>query len=87
MTSTDVTRLYALLDELRREQRRDMGDLRDEVQGYRADLNGRLKSLEIAEARREGVGHGRGGIGRVIVSVAAVAAAVGSVCGAIVAVL
>lgn len=87
MTSTDVTRLYALLDELRREQRRDMSDLRDEVQGYRADLNGRLKSLEIAEARREGIGHGRGGIGRIIVSVAAVAAAVGSICGAIVAIL
>lgn len=87
MTSTDVTRLYALLDELRREQRRDMTDLRDEVQGYRADLNGRLKALEIAEARREGVGAGRGGIGRIILGVAAVAAAVGSVCGAIVAVL
>ena len=79
MTSTDVTRVYALLDELRREQRRDMTDLRDEVQGYRADLNGRLKSLEIAEARREGIGTGRGGIGRTVMAVAATSAAIGSV--------
>jgi hypothetical protein len=87
MTSTDVTRLYALLDELRREQRKDMNALQDEVVGYRADLNGRLKALEVAEARREGAGAARGGIGRIIVSVAAVAAAVGSVCGAVVALL
>lgn len=87
MTTNDVTRLYHLLDALRHESKQQAHEIRDEVQGYRADLNGRLKALEIAEARREGVGHGRGGIGRVIVSVAAVAAAVGSVCGAIVAVL
>ena len=87
MTSTDVSRLYALLDELRREQRKDMNALQDEVVGYRADLNGRLKALEIEAARREGQGAGRAGIGRIIVSVAAVAAAVGSVCGALVAVL
>ena len=87
MTTNDVQRLFVMLDSLRVEQRRDIGELRDEVQGYRADLNGRLKALEIAEARREGVGAGRGGIGRIILGVAAVAAAVGSVCGAIVAVL
>ena len=87
MTTNDVQRLYVLLDSLRGEQRRDSGELRDEVQGYRADLNGRLKALEIAEARREGIGTGRGGIGRIVLGVAAVAAAVGSVCGALVAVL
>lgn len=87
MTTNDVQRLYVLLDSLRVEQRRDLGDLRDEVQGYRADLNGRLKALELAEARREGMGAGRGGVGRFVLSVAAFAAAVGSVCGAIVAIL
>ncbi len=76
MTTNDVERLYAAMD-----------DLRDEVRGYRHDLNGRLRSLEQAEARREGIGTGRGGIGRIVLGVAAVAAAVGSVCGALVAVL
>lgn len=33
MTTNDVQRLYVLLDSLRVEQRRDIGDLRDEVQG------------------------------------------------------
>lgn len=79
MTSNDVTRLYALLDELRREQRRDMGALHDEVVGYRADLNGRLKSLELAEAHREGEEDGRGSIGRTVMAVAATSAAIGSV--------
>ena len=76
VTTSDVERLYAALD-----------DLRGEVKGYRADLNGRLKALELAEARREGMGAGRGGVGRFVLAVAAVAAAVGSVCGAIVAIL
>ena len=87
MTSTDVTRLYALLDELRREQRRDMTDLRDEVQGYRADLNGRLKALELSEAKRDGADRGRGSVGRVIVAVAAVSASIGSIVGVVAAVL
>jgi len=85
MTSSDVTRLYALLDELRREQRRDMTLLHDEVVGYRADLNGRLKALEIEQARREGEVDGRGDIGRVVVAVAAVSASIGSVIGLIIA--
>ena len=87
MTSTDVTRLYALLDELRREQRRDMTALHDEVVGYRADLNGRLKALEMDNARREGEADGRGDIGRVIMGVAAVSAAIGSVVGVLAAIL
>jgi hypothetical protein len=76
VTTSDVDRLYKGLEAVTAE-----------VRGYRSDLNGRLKALEVAEARREGQGAGRAGIGRIIVSVAAVAAAVGSVCGALVAVL
>lgn len=81
MTTNDVQRLYVLLDSLRVEQRRDLGELRDEVQGYRSDLNGRLKALELAEAKRHGHESGKGSVGRLIVSVAAVSAAVGSVVG------
>jgi len=87
VTSTDVTRLYALLDELRREQRKDMNALQDEVVGYRADLNGRLKSLELAEAKREGEEDGRGSIGRMVVAVAAVSASIGSIVGIVAAIL
>jgi hypothetical protein len=76
VTTSDVERLYQALAEITAE-----------VRGYRADLNGRLKALELAEARREGMGAGRGGVGRFVLAVAAVAAAVGSVCGAIVAIL
>lgn len=43
MSSDDVNRLYQMLSELR-----------DEVHGYRADLNGRLRTLETAEAARGG---------------------------------
>ena len=84
MTTNDVQRLYVLLDSLRVEQRRDLGDLRDEVQGYRADLNGRLKALEIADARREGMGAGKGSVGRVVIAVAAVSASIGSLVGVLV---
>lgn len=87
MTTNDVQRLYVLLDSLRVEQRRDLGELRDEVQGYRADLNGRLKALEVAEAKREGQAIGRGSIGRTVMGVAAVSAAIGSIVGVIAAVL
>lgn len=87
MTPDEGIRIYALLAEVQREQRAGLTDLRDEVQGYRADLNGRLKVLELDAARREGMGAGRGGIGRIIMGVAAVAAAIGSVCGVLVSVL
>jgi len=87
MTTNDVTRLYHLLDALRNESKQQAQEIRDEVQGYRADLNGRLKALELAEARREGMGMGRGSIGRTIMGVAAVAAAVGSVTGVLVGIL
>ena len=87
MTPNDVMRLYAMLDESRKETRVALGEVRDEVQGYRADLNGRLRTLETLEARRSGSEMGRGSIGRLLLGVAAFAAAVGSVCGALVAIL
>jgi ElaB/YqjD/DUF883 family membrane-anchored ribosome-binding protein len=83
MTTNDVTRLYHLLDALRHESKQQAQEIRDEVQGYRADLNGRLKALELAEARREGMGVARGSIGRIIWGVAAVSAAIGSIVGVI----
>ena len=76
-------RLYAMLDESRKETRVALGDLRTEVQGYRADLNGRLRMLEHAEARRSGSEIGRGVIGRLVVGTAAVSAAVASIVVAI----
>ncbi len=76
MTTSDVDRLY-----------NGLAEVTAEVRGYRADLNGRLKALELAEARREGMGAGRGSIGRLVIGVAAVAASIGSVCGALVAIL
>ena len=77
-------RLYALLSELRTESKSNMTELQDEVRGYRADLNGRLRALESAEAHRTGHEHGRGEIGRLLIAVTAVAASVGSVVGLIV---
>lgn len=79
--------LYALLDELRKESRSSLGEVASEVRGYRAELNGRLRKLEEAEARRTGIDMGRGGVGRLVVSVAAIAAAVGSIVGVVAAIL
>lgn len=76
MTTSDVDRLY-----------NGLAEVASEVRGYRAELNGRLRRLEEAEARREGMGMGRGSIGRVIIAVAAVSAAIGSVVGVIAAIL
>jgi hypothetical protein len=73
MTTSDVDRLY-----------NGLAEVTAEVRGYRADLNGRLRVLEQAEAKRTGVDTGRGSAGRLIVSVAAVSAAVGSVVGVMV---
>jgi hypothetical protein len=76
MTTTDVDRLY-----------NGLAEVASEVRGYRAELNGRLRRLEEAEAHRNGRDHGKGSIGRIIVSVAAVSAAVGSVVGTVIALL
>jgi hypothetical protein len=76
MTTTDVDRLY-----------NGLAEVAQEVRGYRAELNGRLRRLEEAEAHRNGRDHGKGSIGRIVVSVAAVSAAVGSVVGTVIALL
>ena len=98
MTTTDVARLYDLLEAARCESRqahRELKEevvaahreLRDEVQGYRADLNGRLKALELHEAHRDDKGTGRAGVGRLVLGTAAVAASIGSVVGTVVVLL
>ena len=83
MNPNDVNRLYHLLDALRNESRQHLSEVRDEVQGYRADLNGRLKALEIEAAKRQGAGEARGSLGRLIWGVAAVSAAIGSIVGVV----
>ena len=76
MTTSDVDRLYAGLTEVA-----------SEVRSSRAELNGRLRKLEEAEAHRNGRDHGKGSIGRIILGVAAVSAAIGSVCGVLATIL
>jgi hypothetical protein len=76
MTTSDVDRLY-----------NGLAEVAHEVRGYRAELNGRLRKLEEAEAHRNGRDHGKGSIGRIIMGVAAVSAAVGSVVGVTIAVI
>jgi len=76
MTTSDVDRLY-----------NGLAEVAQEVRAYRTELNGRLRALEEAEAHRNGRDHGKGSIGRIIVSVAAVSAAVGSVVGTVIALL
>lgn len=72
MTTSDVDRLY-----------NGLAEVTAEVRGYRADLNGRLKALEIEAAKRQGAGEARGSLGRLIWGVAAVSAAIGSVVGVV----
>lgn len=76
MTTSDVDRLY-----------NGLAEVASEVRGYRAELNGRLRRLEEAEAIRQGISDGRGGIGRLIVAVAAVSASIGSIIGLLFAVM
>jgi hypothetical protein len=68
VSSDDVERLYRMLAELR-----------DEVHGYRADLNGRLRSLEAAEAARGGAEDQRENTSRIVFGVAGMAAAISAV--------
>lgn len=65
VSGDDVERLYRMLAELR-----------DEVHGYRADLNGRLRNLELAEAQREGANELKGSTIRLIFGLAAMSAAI-----------
>ena len=87
MTTTEIQRIWDLLDASRCEQRTSMRELREEVSSYRADLNGRLKALELHEAHRDGKGTGRAGVGRLVLGTAAVAASIGSVVGTLVVIL
>lgn len=68
MPPEDTDRLYAMLRELR-----------EEVVGYRADLNGRLRALETAEAHRQGADYGKGSVARLVVGTAALAASIAGV--------
>lgn len=68
MSPADVDRLYTAVEQLR-----------IEVHGYRADLNGRLRALEMAEASRDGAESQRGSIARTIFGVAGMAAGVSAV--------
>ena len=68
MPPEDTERLYTMLRELR-----------EEVVGYRADLNGRLRALETAEAHRQGADYGKGSVGRLVAGTAAMAAAIAGV--------
>jgi hypothetical protein len=61
----DTERLYTMLRELR-----------EEVVGYRADLNGRLRALEYAESHRQGTEQGRNSIGRLVAGTAAIASGI-----------
>lgn len=68
MTAADVDRLYTAVEALR-----------VEVHGYRADLNGRLRALEVAEAQRDGADAQRNNAVKVVFGVAGMAAAVSAV--------
>ena len=68
MPPEDTERLYTMLRELR-----------EEVVGYRADLNGRLRALESAEAHRQGAEYGKGSVARLVAGTAALAAAIAGV--------
>lgn len=68
MPPEDTERLYTMLRELR-----------EEVVGYRADLNGRLRALETAEAHRSGMDHGKGSVARLVAGTAALAASIAGV--------
>lgn len=68
MSPADVDRLYKIID-----------DLRDEVHGYRADLNGRLRNLEMAEASRDGADNQKAATIKIVFGVAGMAAAISAV--------
>lgn len=68
MTASDVDRLYTAVEALR-----------SEIHGYRADLNGRLRTLEMAEAERQGAEDQRGSFVRIVFGIAGMAAAISAV--------
>lgn len=68
MSPADVDRLYTAVEQLRQE-----------VHGYRADLNGRLRTLEQAEAQREGADEQKHTLYKVVFGAAGMAAAISAV--------
>ena len=68
MSPSDVDRLYTAMEQLRQE-----------VHQYRADLNGRLRSLEDAEARRDGATEVKSNLSKLVFGVAGLAAAISAV--------
>lgn len=68
MSPADVDRLYTAVEQLR-----------DEVHGYRADLNGRLRTLELADAKRTAADKQTHSILRLVFGVAGMAAAISAV--------
>lgn len=68
MSPADVDRLYRALEELR-----------GEVHGYRSDLNGRLRTLEMANAERDGADEQKHATARIVFGVAGMAAAISAV--------
>lgn len=68
MPPEDTDRIYTMLR-----------DLRESVEGYRADLNGRLRALESAEAHRSGMDQGKGSVAKLVVGSAALAASIAGV--------
>jgi hypothetical protein len=68
MQEGDADRLYSAIEALR-----------IEVHGYRADLNGRLRSLEIANAERIGADDQKDEAKRTIFGVSGMAAAISAV--------
>lgn len=68
MSPADVDRLYTAVEQLRHE-----------VHGYRSDLNGRLRTLETAEAERKGANDTKTNITRLMFGAAGMAAAISAV--------
>jgi hypothetical protein len=68
MTASDVDRLYTAVEALR-----------SEVHGYRKDLNGRLRTLEMANAEREGADEQKSTTVRIVFGVAGMAAAISAI--------
>ena len=68
MSPADVDRLYTAVEQLRQE-----------VHGYRADLNGRLRTLEAAEAARSGADVQKHRLVQLLFGVAGMAAAISAV--------
>ena len=68
MPPDDVDRLYIA-----------MRELRDSVEAYRSDLNGRLRSLEADNARRQGESAATNHLGRIVLGCATMAAAIGGI--------